>query len=493
MDELLRLITRPPGAAGAGVDGVLAWLRARVDAEAAVVGTDGAVTAATPGFPGEVLARPEPAALLGRVTAGRLASAATGDGPRALRLERIGARPPYRVLVMVRTGPPDRADRADRAGDAPAARVCGVLDLLFRAGETDAVRREYARKARQVRLGVFMALMAGDLLLARRMSSGARPPLLDCERLRVHLLRCAPADRDRLALAYEDGAGFHGRALMVRCPVYDEHLICLIPDGAPLAGELRALVGENPAYALGISTVQPLTATAEAYEQARHALAVARTGADRLAGYEGREPLERLLPPGPAARWAAALLRPLEPLPGVAVEVTRLALRFPRAGVARLLGLSRTTVTAHLRRVEAALGMDLRTVADRAALHLALALSQGPPGPPPAAAHPAPALAELLATEAAGRWARSLLRPLDGAEHARVRATVHAWIGANADVRRTALALGISRTTVTAHLRRAERLLHRDLSASGAGVHELALALRISVSSPVGDSGQRAQ
>ncbi|MFC9067718.1 helix-turn-helix domain-containing protein [Streptomyces harbinensis] len=496
MDELLRLITRPAGSPGAGADGVLAWLRTRVDAEAAVVGTDGAVTAATPGFPGEVLARPEPAALLGRLTAGRLASAATGDGPRALRLERIGARAPYRVLAVLWPRPPDRA------GAALAARVCGVLDLLFRAGETDAARREYERKARQVRLGVFMALMAGDILLARRMSSGARPPLLDCERLRVHLLRCAPADRDRLARAYQDGAGFHGRALMVRCPVYDEHLICLIPDGEPLAGELRALVGENPAYALGISTDQPLTATAEAYEQARHALAVARTGEDRLAGYEGREPLDRLLPPGPAARWAAALLAPLEPLPGVAVEVTRLALRFPRAGVARLLGLSRTTVTAHLRRVETALGMDLRTVGDRATLHLALALPPGPsPGPPPASSRPAPApaeppaapLAALLATDAARRWARALLRPLAAPEQARVRATVHAWIGANTDVRRTALALGISRTTVTAHLRRAEGLLHRDLSATGAGVHELALALRISVSSPVGDSGQRAQ
>uniref|UniRef100_UPI0034DDEE7C helix-turn-helix domain-containing protein n=1 Tax=Streptomyces harbinensis TaxID=1176198 RepID=UPI0034DDEE7C len=99
----------------------------------------------------------------------------------------------------------------------------------------------------------------------------------------------------------------------------------------------------------------------------------------------------------------------------------------------------------------------------------------------------------LLATEAARRWARALLRPLAGPEQARVRATVHAWIGANTDVRRTALALGISRTTVTAHLRRAEGLLHRDLSATGAGVHELALALRISVSRPVGDSGQRAQ
>lgn len=492
----------------AGVGGVLEWLGARLDAQVAVVGGRGGgpveVEEATAGFPSAAQAGLQE--LAPRVVGGRLASAATttggegGAGSWWLRLERIGPRPPHRVLVVAAERAPDRAE------SAVASQVCGVLDLLFRARETDAARQGYERKARQLRLALFQALMAGDPVLARRMSAGDPAGVLETERARVHLLRCAPGDRDRLAQTYQDPSGFHGRALMVRCPVYDEHLICLIPEGdpagEPLAGALRELVGANRAYTLGISAVQPLAATAEAYEQARHALAVARTTPDRIAGYEGREPLARLLPPAPAGRWAAGLLRPLDAVPRLAVDITGLALGMPRAGVARFLNLSRTTVGAHIREVESALGMDLHAVRDRAALHLAVALAArradlpwATDPEPGAGSGPgaAPRLTDLLGTDAARRWARAFWTPLAGAEHHRVRGTLRGWIDANADARRTAQELGLSRTTVTAHLRTAERLLHRDLSASGPGIHDLVHALRISVSSHEADSGHRAQ
>ncbi|CAL9434272.1 hypothetical protein SUDANB171_02106 [Streptomyces sp. enrichment culture] len=490
----------------AGVGGVLEWLGARLDAQVAVVGGRGdgpvEVEEATAGFPS--VARAGLQELAARVVGGRLASAATttegGAGSWWLRLERIGPRPPHRVLVVAAERAPDRAE------SAVASQVCGVLDLLFRARETDAARRGYQRKARQLRLALFQALMAGDPVLARRMSAGDPAGVLETERARVHLLRCAPGDRDRLAQTYQDPSGFHGRALMVRCPVYDEHLICLIPEGdpagEPLAGALRELVGANRTYTLGISAVQPLAATAEAYEQARHALAVARTTPDRIAGYEGREPLARLLPPAPAGRWAAGLLRPLDGVPRLAVDITGLALGMPRAGVARFLNLSRTTVGAHVREVESALGMDLHAVRDRAALHLAVALAARR-AEPPWATEPdpgtgtgtggAPRLTDLLETDAARRWARAFWTPLAGEEHHRVRGTLRGWIDANADARRAAQELGLSRTTVTAHLRTAERLLHRDLSASGPGIHDLVHALRISVSRHEDDSGHRAQ
>lgn len=68
------------------------------------------------------------------------------------------------------------------------------------------------------------------------MTTGAVPPLLDADRLRVHLLRCPSADRDRIARAHQDPYGYHGQALMVHCPVFKEHLICLIADDGTAGG-----------------------------------------------------------------------------------------------------------------------------------------------------------------------------------------------------------------------------------------------------------------
>lgn len=465
MDELLRVIARPAGA----MDGVLGWLRERIGGEVAVLGADVGVESGTAAFPDEVLGD-DVTALARRVAAGRLASAVTVSGAWSVRLERIGDRSPYRVLVAAGHRPLVKEEAVAASG------VCTLLDLLHRAGETDTVRREYERKSRQVGLGLFMALMAGDAVLARRMSGGAPPPLLDCERLRVHLLRCVPGDQDRLLRDYQDASGFHGRALMVRCPVYDEHLICLIPEGEGLAGELRALVGENRRYALGISAPLPLAATAEAYEQARHALAVARNAPDRVAGYKGREPLDRLLPPDVAMGWADAFLRPIGSAPAMTVEITRLAMCFPRAGVARLLGISRNTVTAHLHRVETALGVDLGDIRTRAVVALALAIQGRHRGTVMARPLPAATLDDLFKSPSVASWAESALQPLDDPDRPQLRFTVRAWLEAGADARHAARRLGNSRTTVTAHLRVAERLLNQDLLTAEPGVHELLYA-----------------
>ncbi|WP_338485250.1 helix-turn-helix domain-containing protein [Streptomyces sp. SCSIO 75703] len=465
MEDLLRVVARPAVA----VDEVLGWLGKRVGGEVAVLGADAGVECGTAAFPDEVLGD-DVTALARRVAAGRVASAVTVGGAWSVRLERIGGRPPYRVLVVA-------GHRALVKEEAVAASgVCALLDLLRRAGETDVARREYERKARQVGLGLFMALMAGDAMLARRMSGGAPPPLLDCERLRVHLLRCVPDDQDRLLRAYRDASGFHGRGLMVRCPVYDEHLICLIPEGEGLAGELRGLVGENRRYALGISAPLPPAATAEAYEQARHALAVARNAPDRVAGYQGREPLDRLLPPDVAMGWADAFLRPIDSAPAMTVEITRLAMRFPRAGVARLLGISRNTVAAHLRRVESALGVDLGDIRTRAVVALALAILGRHRDTVPARPLPAATLDDLFESPSVASWAASALQPLDDPARPQLRSTVRAWLEAGADARHAARRLGNSRTTVTARLRAAERLLDRDLLAAESGVHELLYA-----------------
>jgi hypothetical protein len=79
----------------------------------------------------------------------------------------------------------------------------------------------------------------------------------------------------------------------------------------------------------------------------------------RVAAYLGRTP--PLLPPEDAGVWARAFLRPLGSTPRATLDITRLAVTFPRSAVARLLDFSRNTVRARLRAAEHLLSRDLLT------------------------------------------------------------------------------------------------------------------------------------
>ncbi|MGP4005679.1 helix-turn-helix domain-containing protein [Streptomyces sp. 4N124] len=129
---------------------------------------------------------------------------------------------------------------------------------------------------------------------------------------------------------------------------------------------------------------------------------------------------------------------------------------------------------AHIGRAERALGLDFADVRSRAAVHLALALTNACTTPEPDEPQPPPSLDDLLHTERAAVWARGF-RPL----HAPQRRTLQAWIDANTDAQQAAARLGINRYTVRAHLRTAEAQLGRDLLTSGAGIHDVVHALHI--------------
>ncbi|MFI9190529.1 helix-turn-helix domain-containing protein [Streptomyces californicus] len=476
LDEIRRQTAR-----GSGPDArrIIDWLHRQTGAHAALIASDArTVEAAGPEFPHTVLR--ELAELIARVSGGRLAAAVTEAEGLHVRCEALGAPGPRPVLVVA--GPPESAPETA----ALASHAGSVLTLLRRAGESDRTHRAYQRKARQVRLAVLHALMADGPVLARRMTSGAVPPLLEAERLRIHLLSCPSADRDHLTRLHEDPSGYHGPDLMVHCPVFKEHLICLVVepdapadteggDGAGLGEALRRLVRDNPRYALGVSGAHPLGATAEAYGQAAHALVAARTTPDRVALYHGRSPLVSVLPAQAAARWSRAVLRPLDEVPKTSGDIARLSLIMPRTGVARLLGLSRNTVTAHIRRTEQVLGQDLADVRCRAAVQLALALCSAPVRPAPDDDGPPPDLDDLLAAVPAAAWARTLL----GRVRERHVRTLRAWVDADTDAQRAAHRLGVSRNTVRAHLRAAESALGLDLLTHGSGVHDVVHALRI--------------
>lgn len=486
LDQLLRqLRSRVCQDADFDPQALIDWLGRQLGAEIALVDRAGKVEVSTGWFAPEVLASLR--LVLTQLSSGQMAAVASQVGVFHVRCEALGGQVPRPVLVVVSSLP------LTREALALASHVGAVVEVLRRVRQADDLALRYQQAAARLRLAVFMALMAGELTLARRMTAGAVPPLLDAGRLRVHLLRCPPSDRGRLIDTYQDASGYHGRGLMVRCPVYDDHIICLLPvdhDGDSVDGGLdaawRALVRDNPDYALGISAPVPLPATARAYDQARHALAVACHTLERVADYHGQPPLAGLLPRRQALAWARAFLEPIREAPRLTLDITSLALNFPRSGVARLLDVGRNTVTAHLTRVQDALDLNLQDPRSRAELALALAITDLPlpDGNDIAEQEPTPSLDSLLSSEAAITWAHALLQPLQLGTERTTHKTLRAWIEAGTDAQRTARNLGISRTTVRAHLRTAEQLLKRSLQAPGPGIHELVHAFCIADRAP---------
>ncbi|MGQ4388506.1 helix-turn-helix domain-containing protein [Streptomyces sp. SAS_270] len=486
LDELLRQLRLRVGQ-DADLDSqtLIDWLGRQLGAEIALVDRAGKVEVSTARLTPDVLTGIQ--LVLTQLSSGQLAAAASQVGVFHVRCEALGRQVPRPVLVVASSLP------LTRESLALASHVGVMIEVLRRARQADDLALRYQQAAARLRLAVLGAMMAGELTLARRMTAGAVPPLLDAERLRIHLLRCPPSDRGRLIDAYQDASGYHGRGLMVRCPVYDDHLICLLPmdhdgdsaDGS-LAAPLRALVRDNPDYALGISAPVPLPATARAYDQARHALAVACHTPDRVADYHTRPPLAGLLPRQQALAWARAFLEPIREAPRLTLDITSLALNFPRSGVARLLDISRNTVTAHLTRAQDALGLNLQDPRSRAELALALAITDLPPPDNNAVTEhvPTPSVDSLLSTEAAITWAHAFLQPLQPGTDRTVHQTLRAWIEAGTDAQRTAQTLGISRTTVRAHLRTAEQFLKRSLQTPGLGTHDLVHAFRIADRAP---------
>ncbi|MGC9541847.1 helix-turn-helix domain-containing protein [Streptomyces sp. UG1] len=488
LDGLLREVRRQASrGAEPDVREVLDWLHRHTGAHVALVAEDrGTVESSTAGFPREI--RRSLAPLLARLSGGQLAAAATQADGWNVHCEVLSVHESRPVLVA--------AARSVLSPEAIAviSHTGSVITLLRRAGDGERTWRGFQYKARQVRFAVLQALLVGEPTLARRMTTGAVPPLLEADRLRVYLLHCPPAHRDGIVRAYQDPSGYHGRDLLVHCPVFKEHLICLIADDADDRaadgsrgqaggrGEgLRRLVRDNPGYALGVSGPHSLDTTAGAYGQAAHALAAARTTTGRVVSYQGQTPLDGVLPRRPALAWARDVLRPLDSLPTITVDITHMLMSMPRAAVARLLDLSRNTVTAHIRRAEQALGLDLADVRSRAAVHLALAVTSACTTPEADEQQPPTALDDLLRTERAAAWAQTFLRPLTATQ----QHTLQAWIDANADAQQAARHLGISRNTVRAHLRAAEAQLGRDLLTTGAGIHDIVHALHASATRSV--------
>ncbi|MEV8554459.1 helix-turn-helix domain-containing protein [Streptomyces glaucescens] len=444
---------------------VVAWLAETVAADVCLTDADG-----TP-----LAGRPVPAdpALTADLAAGRIAAAALEDHGRHLRLLPVALpqRARAAVLTVARAAPFDR-----RAADI-VTHTAGVLELLLRAHQTTAAGHRLERAASDLRLAILQLLMVEDTVSARRVAAGLWPGLLDTDTARVYVAECHPEQRDRLVRACLDATG--ERALVVRCPAMDGHVIVVVPGGTD-ADELRSLIDGRPGTFLGGSTRQSLARTAAAYGQAVSALAVARFRSDRAALYAERTRPERLMDPDALREWTRDVLRPLDGLAhhvrAELLTTTRMGLQFTAVNTAKVLGVSRNTVRARMDRVEGLLGADFSDLAARAAVHLALNTQAGLGGTVhDPATRGGTGLGGLLSGPAVRTWAHALLARLD-ADGRDLRGTLRAWIAAGGNAERAAQRLGVHAQTVREHVRAAEPVLERQLLAAGSDLYEVVLA-----------------
>lgn len=453
--------------AGRDPERVLAWLAGAADAAVSLQDGTGRLLAGT--------RLPLDPALAADISGGRIASAALEDAGRQVRLVRVVRPGPASAAVLAVA----RGTAFDRRTSDIVTHTAQVLELLLAGHESVAAGHRLRRATSDLRLAILQLLMVEDTVSARRVAAGLWPGLLDTDTACVYVVETGPGDRDRLA--EECVSATAERALVVRCPAMDGHVIVLAPRDS--AGpELRSFVGGLPGVFLGGSARQGLARTATAYGQAVSALAVARFRPEQTAVYAERTRPELLLEPAALYGWTARVLSPLDALPhhtrAELLATTRLGLEFTAVNTAKILGVSRNTVRARMDRVEGLLRTDFADLTVRAAVHLALN-SQVGLAEPPAGAGPdgagAAGLTDLLSGPPLRTWAGDLLGRLDP-DARDLRRTLRTWIAVGGNAERAAERLGMHAQTVREHVRSAEPVLERQLLAGGSDLYEVVLA-----------------
>ncbi|MEU6571382.1 helix-turn-helix domain-containing protein [Streptomyces parvulus] len=453
--------------AGRDPERVLAWLAGAAGADVSLQDGTGRLLAGT--------RLPLDAALLADIGGGRIASAALEDAGRQVRLVRVDRSRPASAAVLAVA----RADPFDRRTSDIVTHTAQVLELLLAGHESAAAGHRLRRATSDLRLAILQLLMVEDTVSARRVAAGLWPGLLDTDTACVYVVESGPGERDRLA--EECVSATAERALVVRCPAMDGHVIVLAPRDS--AGrELRSLVGGLPGVFLGGSARQGLARTAAAYGQAVSALAVARFRPEQAAVYAERTRPELLMEPAALYDWTARVLSPLDALPhhtrAELLATTRLGLEFTAVNTAKILGVSRNTVRARMDRVEGLLRTDFADLTVRAAVHLALNAQVGLAEPPAGAAPGGPGaagLTDLLSGPPLRTWAGDLLGRLDP-DARDLRRTLRTWIAVGGNAERAAERLGMHAQTVREHVRSAEPVLERQLLAAGSDLYEVVLA-----------------
>jgi sugar diacid utilization regulator len=378
---------------------------------------------------------------------------------------------------------------ADSVPRSLAADAVTLLGTCWWAEETRRSRQRVEGVEGGYREAVLRLLMSRHISTARQLASALSPQLPDP--VRVHVVDCGTDERAEVIHRCTELSD--GKAWVVRCPVHLRQVIVIAPVSvqAPARGNqpLEAAIASGiGGCVVGASDVVGLRDTAVAYEQAFHALAVARGRAQRWACFDARLDLAAIAAPH-GRSWANVLLEPLTTyVPSRATDpdahelaaTARSWLAFSTAAT-RHLKIHRNTLSARLRRIEELLGLDLGRADQQAALDLALRIRATPrTGEPPGAADPVHVMAldDLLRVPACQEWARNLLRPVRGtAQASRLESTLRAWLDSNARLSATAAVLGISVAAARKRFARLEQLLQRSLLHAPSARHDLWLAL----------------
>ncbi|WP_051940045.1 helix-turn-helix domain-containing protein [Phaeacidiphilus oryzae] len=394
-----------------------------------------------------------------------------------------------RIIQLAPTGATLSAASCEAFGERSRElmrRAAQVLGLIAQCVEDRAERAGPAGRTalNAARLAAFQLLMVGDAGAAERVMAGISPGLLSREEAYCYVVECGGTDREETAGPIERAVD--DRAMLVRCPAFDHHLIVVHPcasepEDRRLREALAEIVRARPGHRLGGSRPGPLGELAAAYTSAVTALVLARRAPDRVVFADEQPRLIDVLDPEPARRWAGTLLRPLLRQPtgrrGRLLDTLALGLEFRAAPAAAIIGCHRNTLDARLRTAFNLLGLDRNSDSARVRVSLAVQIA-GQWGYDESDTDPEADFRAMLSGPAVRQWAAGVLEPLapgpgDGRD---LRRTVRAWVTeADCNAERAAEALGVSTATVRRHLAAVGPLLQRELYIPG-GQEDLDLA-----------------
>ncbi|WP_413115512.1 PucR family transcriptional regulator [Streptomyces sp. CY1] len=474
---------------------MLGWLTRRTGGPAVLVGDTGRVLAGPGGEHDPAVARPAADAAVELHRRGAPSAVLGGGEGPPVHLIALDTDPSTYLAVI---GPDDPHCGMLLADAARTLALCWRLEQAERARRRIESAEEHSREA------VLHLLMVGSVPAAQRIAGALRPALPGV--VQMYVIECPQPRRREIARRIDREAG--GAAWIVPCPVRPNHVLALVPPETtgpateagpatasddphpPLPESLDLLIVRLvPECRVGVSAAVALRDTPTAYEQAIHALAVARNAPERRAGFGGDVDVTVLA--GPEGHlWASELLAPCvryaparraDPGPQELLGTLGSWLSFGGAA-SRHLKIHRNTLAARLRHLDELLGVEVsRSLAAQSAAWLALRLhtapqaaaarAQAPPGP-------IATLDAVLGTPAAGTWARAQLRPLEEARPTAGLETVRTWLRADARLPAAAAALGISLPGARKRLTRAEDVLGRSLLTAPSAKYELWLAMR---------------
>ncbi|MGA6158039.1 PucR family transcriptional regulator [Stenotrophomonas sp. NPDC087984] len=474
---------------------MLGWLTRRTGGPALLVGDTGRVLAGPGGEHDPAVARPAADATVELHRRGAPSAVLGGGEGPPVHLIALDTDPSTYLAVI---GPDDPHCGMLLADAARTLALCWRLEQAERARRRIESAEEHSREA------VLHLLMVGSVPAAQRIAGALRPALPGV--VQMYVIECPQPRRREIARRIDREAG--GAAWIVPCPVRPNHVLALVPPETtgpaaeagpatasdaphpPLPESLDLLIVRLvPECRVGVSAAVALRDTPTAYEQAIHALAVARNAPERRAGFGGDVDVTVLAGPE-GYLWASELLAPCvryaparraDPGPQELLGTLGSWLSFGGAA-SRHLKIHRNTLAARLRHLDELLGVEVsRSLAAQSAAWLALRLhtapqaaaarAQAPPGP-------IATLDAVLGTPAAGTWARAQLRPLEEARPTAGLETVRTWLRADARLPAAAAALGISLPGARKRLTRAEDVLGRSLLTAPSAKYELWLAMR---------------